>query len=128
LVNGYVEDAPAGPFDGATCLLTLHFLDTQERLRTLVALRERLKPGAPLIVAHHTKVEGKGAEHWMTRSVAFASGPQADFTEAATSAATMVGHLPLLSVREEEALLKEAGFIEIGLFYAGFSFRGWIAA
>ena len=33
LTEGYVEDAPAGPFDGATCLLTLHFLPAAERLR-----------------------------------------------------------------------------------------------
>ena len=34
LVHGYIDDAPPGPFDAATCLLTLHFLDAQERLRT----------------------------------------------------------------------------------------------
>jgi hypothetical protein len=26
LIKGYIDDAPAGPFDAATCLLTLHFL------------------------------------------------------------------------------------------------------
>ncbi len=35
LVQGTIDDAPAGPFDGATCLLTLHHLDRDERLRTL---------------------------------------------------------------------------------------------
>lgn len=33
--EGYIDDAPEGPFDGATCLLTLHFLSREERLRTL---------------------------------------------------------------------------------------------
>ena len=28
----------------------------------------------------------------------------------------------------EEALLAEAGFSEVALFYAAFSFRGWVAA
>ena len=35
LVVGLVDQVPVGPFDGATCLLTLHFLDRGERLRTL---------------------------------------------------------------------------------------------
>ena len=33
LIEGTVDAAPSGPFDGATCLLTLHFLDRRERLR-----------------------------------------------------------------------------------------------
>src|SRR5690606_1546951 len=64
LVKGYVDDAPAGPFDGATCLLTLHFLSRPERLPLLRALRERLKPGAPLIVAHHANPQGDRVEPW----------------------------------------------------------------
>ena len=42
------------------------------------------------------------------------------------SAVRMAG-LPLLSVAEEEALLGEAGFSDVELFYAAFSFRGWVA-
>lgn len=34
LVEGYIDDAPEGPFDAATCLLTLHFLEDAERRRT----------------------------------------------------------------------------------------------
>ena len=127
LVKGYVDDAPAGPFDGATCLLTLHFLSRPERLHLLRALRERLKPGAPLIVAHHTNPQGGKVEQWLTRSVAFAAGAQFDLAHAAISAAGMAQHLPLLSAAEEEALLQEAGFADVALFYAGFSFRRWVA-
>jgi len=128
LVNGQIEDASAGPFDGATCLLTLHFLPRPERLRTLKALRERLKPGAPLVVAHHTSPQEGKAALWLKRSVAFAAGAQADFEAAATSAAVMEQQLPLMSTAAEETLLKEAGFSDVALFYAGFSFRGWVAA
>jgi tRNA (cmo5U34)-methyltransferase len=39
----------------------------------------------------------------------------------------MAQHLPLLSATEEEAMLEEAGFADVALFYAGFSFRGWVA-
>ncbi|MEO8367396.1 MAG: class I SAM-dependent methyltransferase, partial [Pseudoxanthomonas sp.] len=41
LVEGYIDTAPDGPFDGATCLLTLHFLPAQERLHTLKELARR---------------------------------------------------------------------------------------
>lgn len=54
LHEGYIDSAPAGPFDGATCLLTLHFLPAAERLQALQQLHARLKPGAPLVVAHHS--------------------------------------------------------------------------
>lgn len=39
----------------------------------------------------------------------------------------MAEHLPILSADEEETLLRDAGFSDVWLFYAGFSFRGWVA-
>jgi hypothetical protein len=35
--------------------------------------------------------------------------------------------LPILSSDEDEALLGQAGSTKVALFYAAFSFRGWIA-
>ena len=35
--------------------------------------------------------------------------------------------LPILSPEEDEALLREAGFGGVELFYAGFTFKGWVA-
>lgn len=35
--------------------------------------------------------------------------------------------LPTLSPERDAALLEEAGFRDVELFYAGFSFRGWVA-
>ncbi len=35
--------------------------------------------------------------------------------------------LPILSPEEEEATLAAAGFVDVQLFYAAFSFRGWVA-
>lgn len=124
LRQGFVESAPAGPFDGATCLLTLHFLERQERLHTLREIRRRLKPGAPLVVAHHSVPKGDEATTWLTRSVTFAGG---DFERARLSAVKMAEHLPLLSADEEVAVQREAGFVDVALFYAGFSFRGWVS-
>lgn len=127
LLEGYVDDAPAGPFDGATCLLTLHFLARKERLRTLAQLHARLRPGAPLVVAHHSCPQEGMLRHWLERSVAFAGGARADPAQVSASAALMADRLPVLSVAEDEALLAEAGFSDIALFYAGFTFRGWVA-
>lgn len=127
LLEGYVDDVPAGPFDGAACLLTLHFLARPERLRTLAQLRARLRPGAPLVVAHHSCPQEGRLRHWLERSVAFAGDGRADPAKVSASAALMADRLPVLSVAEDEALLAEAGFSDIALFYAGFTFRGWVA-
>jgi tRNA (cmo5U34)-methyltransferase len=127
LQQGYIDAAPAGPFDGAACLLVLHFLPRAERLRTLREIKLRLKPGAPFIVAHHSCNEGDERLRWLTRSVAFAGGSTIDFTNASASASIMAERLPILPPSEDEDLLREAGFSEIALFYAGLSFRGWVA-
>ncbi|MFX7621137.1 class I SAM-dependent methyltransferase, partial [Acinetobacter baumannii] len=42
LLEGYIDDAPDLRFDGASCLLTLHFLDAGQRLHTLRELHRRL--------------------------------------------------------------------------------------
>ncbi|MBC2857997.1 class I SAM-dependent methyltransferase [Stappia sp. 28M-7] len=126
LVEGTVDGAPAGPFSGATCLLTLHFLDRAERLHTLREIRRRLTPGAALVTAHHAAPDGD-AERWLARSIAFPRRSGAEPEQGLSSAKTMAARLPLLSPAEEEALLRQAGFAAPALFYAAFSFRGWVA-
>jgi tRNA (cmo5U34)-methyltransferase len=126
--EGYIDTAPAELFDAATCLLTLHFVPAAERLRTLVELRRRLKPGAPLVVAHHSFPHSEGEKaRWLKRYAAFsvASGVS---TASADKAIEAIGaRLPILSPEEDEALLREAGFSAVELFYAGFTFKGWVA-
>jgi len=126
LVAGTVDHASVGPFDGATCLLTLHFLDRSERLCTLLEIRNRLKPGARLVVAHHAPPQDE-AERWLARSAAFGDRADRDLEKAMASGRTMAERLPLLSPSQEEALLDEAGFKHVALFYAALSFRGWVA-
>ncbi|MBD0416903.1 class I SAM-dependent methyltransferase [Oryzicola mucosus] len=125
LVLGTAVDAPAGPFDAAVCLLTLHFLERSERLETLQEIRRRLRPGGVLVTAHHTAVDGQ-AETWLARSAAFAAGLKSDPGHAATSARAMAERLPLLSPPQEEDCFQEAGFRRPALFYAALSFRGWV--
>ncbi|MCA0374658.1 MAG: class I SAM-dependent methyltransferase [Gemmatimonadetes bacterium] len=127
LQRGDVDVAPARRFDGATCLLTLHFLSRQERRHTLREIHRRLKPGAALVVAHHSIPADGDVARWLARSVAFSGGPTADFDRASAAAATMAEQLPVLSSDDDEAMLGEAGFSDVALFYAGLSFRGWVA-
>lgn len=127
LVAGTVDQAPAGPFDGATCLLTLHFLDRDERLWTLREIRRRLKPNASMVLAHHAP-PGGDLERWLARSAAFADRTDVDWAQAKATGRTMAERLPLLTPSEEEELLREAGFLDVVLFYAAFSFRGWVAS
>lgn len=128
LSEGYIDTAPEGPFDGATCLLTLHFLSTEERLHTLRELRRRLKPGAPLVVAHHSfpQTEREKAR-WLDRYAAFAVSSGISMSNASKAIEAIGARLPLLAPEQDVALLQEAGFEAVELFYAGFTFKGWVA-
>ncbi len=128
LIEGYIDAAPETAFDGAACLLTLHFLTPGERLRTLREVWRRLKPGAPLVVAHHsfdTTAEGKA--RWFNRLVAFASPSSVPDSSRNAAIAAMSERLPVLAPDAEVELLEQAGFEGIELFYAAFTFRGWVA-
>ena len=127
-IHGEIDAAPAGPFDGATCLLTLHFLTVEQRLHALGQLRERLKPGAPLVVAHHSIAqEPQAKSRWLHRYASFATSSGIAQDAARRAAESMGSRLPMLSPEEDEALLVRAGFTTPEMFYAAFTFRGWVA-
>ncbi|GHH57809.1 methyltransferase [[Pseudomonas] boreopolis] len=128
LLEGHIDDAPHDLFDGATCLLTLHFLPAEQRLHTLVELKRRLKPGAPLVVAHHSFPQsGPDKTRWLERYAAFAVASGIPASNASAAIEAMGARLPLLSPEQEVALLQQAGFRDVELFYAGFTFKGWVA-
>ena len=128
LQEGYVDTASPGPFDGATCLLTLHFLAAEERLHTLRELRRRLKPGGVLVVAHHSFPQTADAKRrWLQRYAAFATASGIPAGKAAGAIDAIAERLPLLAPEDDAALLDAAGFVDVELFYAGFTFRGWVA-
>lgn len=127
LHQGYIDEAPLGPFDGATCLLTLHFLPAPERLRTVVEIYRRLKPGSPLVVAHHSFPNtGPEMDRWLARFAAFSAAPGAPAVQTEKTIAGLRERLPVLSPEEDVALLRAAGFSDIELFYAAFTFKGWV--
>jgi tRNA (cmo5U34)-methyltransferase len=127
LQQGYVESAPDGPFDAATCLLTLHFLPPDERRRTLMELRRRLSPGAPFVAAHASFPQGPERARWLERYAAFAVLAGADPEKAETARAAVEAHLNMMSPEEDESILRQAGFTDVTQFYAAFTWRGWVA-
>ncbi len=128
LHEGYVQDAPAGPFDGATCLLTFHFVPADQRLPMAREIHRRLKPGAPFIAAHLSVEDGEGErDTWMSRYAAFLVSSGSDPRQAAAAREKVQKELSILSPSQDEAVLREAGFKDIRLFFMGFTFRGWVA-
>jgi len=128
LHEGYIDTAPDGPFDGATCLLTLHFVPAEERLRTLKEIWRRLLPGAPLVVAHHSFPQSLDEKaRWLKRYAAYAVDSGVPASDAERAITAISAQLPVLAPEEDERLLKAAGFEGVELFFAGFSFKGWVA-
>lgn len=125
LLEGDIEAAPSGPFDGAASLLTFHFIAAEKRLPTLRAIRQRLRPGAPLILAHISFPQTEPERsRWISRHVAFGGTPPGKIESAEHAIRT---RLTILDPGEEEAQLRSSGFTDVSLFYAGLSFRGWVA-
>jgi tRNA (cmo5U34)-methyltransferase len=132
--HGYVDGADEGPFDAATCLLTLHFLPPEVRRQTLREIRRRLRPGAPFVAAHFSFPQGNTSASdtseralWLARNAAFAISSGVDPAQAKSGATTINERLHILTPDEDEALLTEVGFTTVRLFYAGLAFRGWLA-
>jgi tRNA (cmo5U34)-methyltransferase len=128
LHEGYVDTAPDGPFDAATCILVFHFMSPEQRLDALRQLRRRLKPGAPFVLAHISFPQTEPERSlWIGRHVAFgaAAGLSPEQMDSARNA--IATRLTILSPADEEELMRQAGFVGITQFYAAFSFRGWVA-
>lgn len=127
LHEGYIDVAPEGPFDAATCLLVLHFVAREQRLATLQAVRSRLKPGAPFVLAHISFPQQEPERsQWVARHVAFGAADGTPEEQLHNARQAIGTRLTILSPEEEEAMLREAGFSGVSLFYAGFSLRGWV--
>jgi tRNA (cmo5U34)-methyltransferase len=128
LHQGTIDIAPPGPFDAACCLLTLHFIARDERRRTLAEVHRRLRPGAPFVAVHFSFPQDAVARgQWLARCTAFAVSSGLDPEQARAREKALGAQLPILSPEDDEALLREAGFSGVELFYAAFGFRGWVA-
>ncbi|MBK4723045.1 class I SAM-dependent methyltransferase [Azospirillum sp. YIM DDC1] len=128
LVEGYIDDAPEGPFDAATCLLTLHFLAAPERERTVRQIHRRLVPGAPFVAAHGSFPQRPSERGlWLDRYAAYAVASGADPEQANAARSAVEASVQMLSPEEDEAVLRKGGFTDAQLFYSAFTWRGWVA-
>jgi len=127
--HGYIFDAPAGPFDAATCLLTLHFVpDDGAKEHTLREIRRRLEPGAPFVLVDLCiDLAAPDAATALNRYREFALESGAELEQVETTCGRLVNVLQLVSAARDEELLGIAGFSQVELFYAGLSWRGWRA-
>ncbi|WP_421992514.1 class I SAM-dependent methyltransferase [Roseococcus sp.] len=128
LIEGYVDDAPPGPFDAATCLLTLHFLPPPERERAVREIHRRLRPGAPFVAAHGSFPQGAAERgRWLDRYAGFAIASGADPDQATGARTAVEAAATMLSPEQDEAILRSGGFPDVQPFYSAFTWRGWIA-
>jgi tRNA (cmo5U34)-methyltransferase len=126
--QGYVADAPDGPFDAATGLLILHFIEREDRLRTVAEVHRRLRPGAPFVVMHLSYPQHDDAERqlWLDRHAAYLATSGLDPAQASKASATIRDQVPALSPDEDRAILEQAGFTGVTQFFSTFTFRGWV--
>jgi tRNA (cmo5U34)-methyltransferase len=131
LVQGYVDDlTDKEGFDGATCILVMHFLkDDGSKLDLLNSISRRLKPGALLTLVDGCGKPGSRAfkenmKAWKQYPVMH--GLEPDYVEKAFSKTIMkmVQFVPESRILE---LLKQAGFTKVFKYYSGFLYSGWSA-
>ncbi len=114
----------SGPFDAATCLsdAALHRLsrngDARRPMFTAASSRRALRAG-PLSAFR----KGAGSERalWLSRHEALHAAAGLD-PQARRSTRNAIRHANhILAPEQDEAILREAGFSNVSLFYAGFS-------
>jgi tRNA (cmo5U34)-methyltransferase len=129
--TGLVRDLPPPTplYDAATAILVMHFLpDDGRKLGFLRDIFERLKPGAPLILADLYGDKGSTrfayfTDAWRLRQLETAM-PE-DAIEAMLD--DVASNIELVPRERMLALLHEAGFEGAELFYNALLFGGWIA-
>lgn len=126
--RGYIDDAPAGPFDAATSILIFHFIPPDQRLETLKQVRLRLRVGAPFVLVHLSfpQTEPERSK-WIDRHVAYGLSNGLEPVDAKSARQAISNRLTILSPEDDVAMLRLAGFSNVSLFYAGLSIRGWVA-
>lgn len=129
LIEGYVDAVAADGFDAATCLLTLHFLDHAERVRTAAEIRRRMKPGAPFVAAHGSFPQEPGERDlWLDRYAAYPISQGVEPEKALGARAAVAAMAVMIAPEADEAILREAGFKDVAQFWQAFTWRGWVAS
>jgi tRNA (cmo5U34)-methyltransferase len=127
--KGIVEElVDVEPFDAATCILVLHFIpDDGSKLSILKGIAERLKPGAPLILA--CMVGQHGSLEYSRQMTALSKhrelvGLSPEIIE---DGMKRMEASPIVPESRVFDLLKTAGFCNVLTFYGSYLLRGWVA-
>ena len=128
LHTGDISVAPDGPFDGAVCLLVFHHISPEDRKVTLDGIRQRLRPGSPLVLAHVSfPLREPAYSSCIDRHVEFGAPAQMDANRRSLAKNGMRKNTFIRSPDEELGYLHGAGFTGTTQFYHAISFRGWVA-
>lgn len=129
LIEGGVQAAPAGPFDGATLILVLGLIaDDGSKLDTLREIRRRLKPGAAFVLVDRCDdPKSPLFDRNIDRYIAYATASGVDPDTLKNAHASHRGNNSLATAARDEALLAEAGFTGIETFYYAMNWYGWVA-
>jgi len=130
LLQGYVHELEqSAVFDGAACMLVLHFLpDDGGKLGLLQQLAARLKSGGALLLVSAAGARDSDAYRVMRRALALRlmyDGMSGLEAEALLHKAE--GEMALVPSTRIEELLREAGFSACSPFFRELLFEGWIA-
>lgn len=113
-------------FDGATCLLVLHFIKPEEQLVTLQKIAACLTKGAPFVLA--CKCGQQGTEQTEEQFALWRAYWQQNTRltyEQINDMETSIRALHFLSETDVIHLLEEAGFTRISRFFSTTLFSGW---
>ncbi|MEK4667295.1 class I SAM-dependent methyltransferase [Niallia sp. FSL R7-0271] len=115
-------------FDGATCLLVLHFIKgLGNKRKFLLNIAKHLKPGAPLLLA---AIQGEQVSEsfemqmagWRNYMISNGISPE----EFAEFAATIGQGTEVNSDEEWKELLYDCGFTNVSCYFGSFLIRGFI--
>lgn len=127
--TGTIEQVDlTGDFNGATCLLVLHFVETkEEKLSLLRTVNELLAPGSPFVLVSmygdpSNSEFNERMNLWKSIWLDLTDLTQDDVEEMEES----VRELSFISSTEIEELLEKAGFERITQFFSTTLFGGWI--
>ena len=130
LLHGTVNDvnAPEGGFDAATSLLVMHFLPDNDgpdgKLCYLRAIRERIKTGAPFMLADVSYDSDAEFDAMQPMFLTHAELAGLD-RNLVVEAPGMIKTMPTISSARTAELLLEAGFREPQLLFQTLWYRGW---
>ena len=130
VIEGYVDDLDGDmQFDAASLILVMHFVpDDGSKEVLLRSIAQRLKPGAPLILADlHSDTEGERFKKFLDvwRDWQLHKGMPEHIVDRGFE--HVVRDIQFINEERILELLHSAGFKTIEPFYGAFLFGGWIA-